>query len=73
MSQNIRVSTEKALPQMKVYEPQEKGCQPSLPSLPLSLLHTYAHTHTHTDLKAKGSELKPSPHLPQLSSPGHQT
>lgn len=29
---------------MKVYEPQEKGCQPSPPSLPLSLLHTQTHT-----------------------------
>ena len=44
----------------------------SLPP-PLSLTHVRTHTHTHTDLKAKGSELKPSPHLPQLSSPGHQT
>ena len=48
---------------------------PAFSSLPpsLSLTHVRAHTHTHTHLKAKGSELKPSPHLPQLSSPGHQT
>ena len=71
VSQNIRVSTEEALPHVKVYEPQKKGCQPSPPSLPLS--YTRVHTHTHIHLKAKGSELKPSPHLPQLSSPGHQT
>ena len=72
-SQNIRVSTEGALPQMKVYEPQEKGSQPSPPSLSISYTCTHTHTHTHTHLKAKGSELKPSPHLPPLSSPGHQT